>query len=216
MIKKIAPDLRKEYCCRNCGLNHEARDFIRAILIHLIDRLEVQREFVEFQNNNPLLRETAFEKIIKLSEQFEREDKRRVAAKPITKSNPPKEEQLANELLAAVHTLRILSIQKDTLKEQISFTATDKNGILFDGTIDRAVLRDEITANTIVECTTKTSIDEIEYYHSLDISIDDSIEVKNDDPSFPKPSQLETKIEDIDTTKHDPIEWCDPTRAPIV
>jgi hypothetical protein len=32
------PEKTPDFCCSQCGLNHEARDFIRAILLHLIDR----------------------------------------------------------------------------------------------------------------------------------------------------------------------------------
>jgi hypothetical protein len=36
-VRKWAPEKNIEYCCSQCGLNHEARDFIRAILLLLID-----------------------------------------------------------------------------------------------------------------------------------------------------------------------------------
>ena len=38
-----------------CGLNHEARDFIRAILIRLIDQLETSGDFIDFLKNKELL-----------------------------------------------------------------------------------------------------------------------------------------------------------------
>jgi DNA-binding MarR family transcriptional regulator len=207
-IKNIAPRLGKKYCCKNCGINHEARDFIRAILIHLIDRLETKHEFVKFQNKYQLLGETArgeqvFEKIMKLSDQLERQDKRKVIPKPVTKSNIPTESTQHSVELASWqdYALRILSIQKDSLKDQVPFTATDKNGRLFDGTIDKALVKDEITADTIIEVKPRDNIDVIENYGKLTISINESIEVKSDDALFPKLSQLETKIEDIDLTK---------------
>ena len=39
-VRKWSPDRSAEYCCTVCGLNHEARDFIRAFLLRLIDQFE--------------------------------------------------------------------------------------------------------------------------------------------------------------------------------
>lgn len=44
--KKIAP--RMEYLCSTCGLNHEARDFIRATLLYLLDQFEVSTDYLEY------------------------------------------------------------------------------------------------------------------------------------------------------------------------
>jgi hypothetical protein len=35
-------------CCVQCGINHEARDFVRATLLHLLDHLERHDKFIEF------------------------------------------------------------------------------------------------------------------------------------------------------------------------
>jgi hypothetical protein len=37
----------EEYCCSVCGLNHEARDFIRAMLLYLFDQLEENSKFIK-------------------------------------------------------------------------------------------------------------------------------------------------------------------------
>jgi hypothetical protein len=44
---KWAPEKRIEYCCSQCGLNHEARDFVRTVMLHLIDQMEKHRDFIE-------------------------------------------------------------------------------------------------------------------------------------------------------------------------
>jgi hypothetical protein len=51
-IKNIAPTNGIESCCLLCGLNHQARDFIRAILLHLIDQLEENGSFIKFLHSN--------------------------------------------------------------------------------------------------------------------------------------------------------------------
>ena len=45
--------------CKFCGINHEARDFIRAILLQLLDRLESTRPFIDFlQENHFILKDS--------------------------------------------------------------------------------------------------------------------------------------------------------------
>jgi len=46
-IRNMAPP-KQEYCCSLRGVNHQARDFLRAILLHLLDQLEENNKFVKF------------------------------------------------------------------------------------------------------------------------------------------------------------------------
>jgi predicted ArsR family transcriptional regulator len=54
-VRKIIPAASKEYCCLGCGVNHESRDFIRSVLIDLIDRLDVHPRFVGLLKENEFL-----------------------------------------------------------------------------------------------------------------------------------------------------------------
>jgi hypothetical protein len=64
-IKDLGPRLEsrrrggesKDMICNYCGINHEARDFIRAILLHLIDGLETNDEYIKFLQDNKFLKE---------------------------------------------------------------------------------------------------------------------------------------------------------------
>lgn len=64
-IKDLRPRLEsrrrggepKDMICNHCGINHEARDFIRAILLHLIDGLETNDEYIKFLQDNKFLKE---------------------------------------------------------------------------------------------------------------------------------------------------------------
>jgi hypothetical protein len=54
-IQNLAPSKYKgydkdkeDYRCSQCGLNHEARDFIRAILLYIIDQFEQSKNFLDF------------------------------------------------------------------------------------------------------------------------------------------------------------------------
>jgi hypothetical protein len=46
--QQIAPKEDSNYVCSICGLNHEARDFIRATLLYLLDRFERSPDYLEF------------------------------------------------------------------------------------------------------------------------------------------------------------------------
>jgi len=54
--------------CKNCGYNHERRDFIRATLLHLIDGLEINRQFIEFIRNEGIIDETRRKELLVVSE----------------------------------------------------------------------------------------------------------------------------------------------------
>lgn len=63
IIKNWIPDRMVEFCCTQCGLNHETRDFIRAMLLHLIDKLEKNDKFFDFLKDNRFLTLEAYEQI---------------------------------------------------------------------------------------------------------------------------------------------------------
>ncbi|MBA3750122.1 MAG: hypothetical protein H0X03_04370 [Nitrosopumilus sp.] len=60
---KWAPINEKNYCCTQCGLNHEARDFFRVILMFLIDEFEESKFFMDFLKDENLMTQHAYEKI---------------------------------------------------------------------------------------------------------------------------------------------------------
>jgi hypothetical protein len=62
---KWAPEKKIEYCCSQCGLNHEARDFMRAVLLHLIDQVEKNDEFIDFMKANQFLTQESYENVRK-------------------------------------------------------------------------------------------------------------------------------------------------------
>jgi hypothetical protein len=61
----MVPETKKEFCCKSnfCGLNHEVRDFIRAIFLHLIDDLETNPQFIKFLYNNGFLTQEGYKHI---------------------------------------------------------------------------------------------------------------------------------------------------------
>ena len=71
-IKNLAPSKYKgrdkdkeDYRCSRCGLNHEARDFIRAVLLYMIDRFEQSKNFIDFLKENELVTNDAYTNVKK-------------------------------------------------------------------------------------------------------------------------------------------------------
>jgi len=63
--RRWIPEHEIDSCCAKCGLNHQARDFIRAVLLNIIDEFEDSNKFITFLKDNELLTQTAFERINK-------------------------------------------------------------------------------------------------------------------------------------------------------
>jgi hypothetical protein len=61
--KMWAPEKKLERCCTQCGLHHEARDFMRATLLHLLDQLEKHAKFIDFLKDNNFLTQQAYERM---------------------------------------------------------------------------------------------------------------------------------------------------------
>jgi hypothetical protein len=47
-VEQIVPKEDISYLCSTCGLNHEARDFIRATLLYLLDQFERSSDYLEY------------------------------------------------------------------------------------------------------------------------------------------------------------------------
>ena len=64
-VKDWCPQKESDYCCALCGVNHEARDFIRATLIYLLDWLETRNKYIEFLKKNNFVSQEAYERVLK-------------------------------------------------------------------------------------------------------------------------------------------------------
>jgi hypothetical protein len=179
--KRWAPTSGKEYCCANCGCNHEARDFIRALLLRVMDRFEIHDEFLSFMAENQYISKDSLQQYT-------------APTMPLSKGKPQfglKEKESGT----GSTILRILSIERDIGEDQILFLAINKDGKFLCGTIDKELVTDDMTSNTMIKCLTNDIIMDTEIGHYIGLSKDDSfVEVTNDDLSFPKVSELISKI----------------------
>jgi hypothetical protein len=66
--EKWAPERTIDFCCSQCGLNHEARDFVRAMLLRLIDQFDKNNKYIDFLKDNELLTQEAYERIVAKTE----------------------------------------------------------------------------------------------------------------------------------------------------
>jgi len=64
-IRKWAPERNIQHCCSQCGLNHEARDFIHALLLLLIDQLEKNSALLNYLKDNDFLTQKSFDDVVK-------------------------------------------------------------------------------------------------------------------------------------------------------
>jgi ubiquitin-hydrolase Zn-finger-containing protein len=75
-IRKWAPDKsqsenNRNSCCAQCGINHEARDFVRAMLLHLLDHLERHDKFIEFMKTNEFINIGTYQTMVSNIDKFQ-------------------------------------------------------------------------------------------------------------------------------------------------
>jgi DNA-binding Lrp family transcriptional regulator len=54
-LKRLVPNPDKSMQCQFCGVNHDARDFIRATLLHILDQFETSSMFKDFFNEQQFI-----------------------------------------------------------------------------------------------------------------------------------------------------------------
>ena len=62
-------------CCAQCGINHEARDFMRATVLHLLDHFERHDKFIEFMKNHEFIDMGRYETMVTNIEKFQKEER---------------------------------------------------------------------------------------------------------------------------------------------
>lgn len=78
-ISRIAPwgtlNPDASYFCSNCGIDHEARNFVRAILLHLLDDVELTHVFIDFFKKHGIVNTDGYEKYEEAYKKFSHETK---------------------------------------------------------------------------------------------------------------------------------------------
>ena len=72
-VKSWRPTLTTDFCCLNCGVNHETRDFARALILHALEHAESGEKYVELLKKNQSITPKLLE-IIKSNEEETQEN----------------------------------------------------------------------------------------------------------------------------------------------
>jgi Zn-finger in ubiquitin-hydrolases and other protein len=66
----LSNERNSKLCCTQCGINHEARDFMRAMMLHLVDHVERHDKFIEFMKSNDLVDLDSYQTMVANIEKF--------------------------------------------------------------------------------------------------------------------------------------------------
>jgi len=102
--------------CKFCGINHEARDFIRAILLQLLDRLESTRPFIDFlEENHFILKDSHGYNHLFKQAMNQQEPKKKQQAKEWLDSLAPDAKETAESILKQGMSIERLKWRVDKL-----------------------------------------------------------------------------------------------------
>jgi hypothetical protein len=177
-FKKWAPFRGKEYLCPNCKINHELRDFLRAMLLRFLDKLETDERYSSFLTEN------------------EYDSSRNIERGSVPKGTLSLK-KIEPKGATESEVLRILSIEKDTNKGKYECLAVDKNRLYVRAVIDTTLVTDELIPDSVVECFTNYVGADTELnilYVDLSKKGSDKIKKIDDMSTFPKMRDLITKI----------------------
>lgn len=237
-IKKIAPQTTKDNICTRCGINHEVRDFIRALLLYVLDNLEISPRFLSFMKEHYFIKEDTYKELSSLYEDKKRGELEK-EKQPYTYLSKEKGFGPIEGKERRYLYLRVLSIEKDTELDKVFFTATDIQGNMVLGDIDRGVdIPDNLTSDTMIKCSPSdffnvymSRVDKLPpdpevlgkradgvsfNWRRVKFSPDTSyIEVTNDNKAFPTLSKLKTKIRNLEVEHYYVIDDVYVMRDPV-
>jgi|GEM_PF-2596013 len=175
--------------CSNCGIDHEARNFMRAILLHLLDDVEMTHDFIDFFKKHGIVNTHGYELYEEAYKKFSHETK----ISTVDKSR--KKDELADRM--DINRLRIISI--DRYKDKSHFLSVTRDGMFLAGVVNSVLLSGNIKRDSIIECLASDIRRTEDLFKDIDISNENSyITLREEDTTFPRYSELLiTKIKDI-------------------
>jgi hypothetical protein len=187
-IKQCAPTA--SVSCPNCNINHEARDFVRAVLLRVVYKFETFEGYLRFLADNEYISRDYFQVY-----QTEAIEPTVQSIEPTVQSElEPNTKQMA----LGTTVLRLLTFEKNVSKDQIQFLAINQDKRFLYGTMDTNLKTHDMTSDAMVECLTNDIYDTDDgIYISLSEQTNDFIRVISDDPSFPKVRELVSSIESV-------------------
>jgi hypothetical protein len=177
-VRSTAPDTKTESIFSVCGFNHEVRDFIRAMLLHNIDHLEMSDYYIKFLKNRESISSELSDELQNLSLE--------------SKSNT------VDRKVQNVMTIRVLSINKGREDGSSLFLGINQDSKWVCGVIDSVLLLIHgIVVDTILEC--EPSVMDSNKYGIFYVKIFqmDYLKKITKDQSFPTFSKVRSKIQKI-------------------
>ncbi|MFY9872230.1 MAG: hypothetical protein WAK17_21170 [Candidatus Nitrosopolaris sp.] len=168
----------EDMICNYCGINHETRDFIGAILLRVVDQID--DGYINFLWDKKFVNQKAYNFYQEIFRYSKARARRKLKALDESKEMIKKGSQ-NNDVVK----LKIVSIDRESGKSEIPFLAMNEQGIFLRGIIDSMMATDEIVPDAIIECT-PSELDYDDYYIVLSKDIP-YIETRESDPSFKEP-----------------------------
>lgn len=174
----------EHFRCANCGIDHESRDFIRAIVLHLLDDFEVSNDFIDLLMRRKIINERGYELFQE--------------ANTKSKSNLFNLRKEREQTKTTVERLRIIAIKKHG--DETQFLSVDKSCNISSGVVNSVLVGADWGPDSIIECR-KSDINRDKSSKLLfdDTRIENScIKIADEDSSLPRYSELPvTKIKDV-------------------
>lgn len=191
--KKCAPISGRKTCCPNCNINHEARDFVRALLLRMVDKFETCEGYLRFLSKNEYT-STDFIQPPRPKEMKSTSQSRQQHADAVVP-------QVIKQQATGSTVLRILSIKKHTFENYL-FLAINQDKRFLHGTIESALVTHDMCSNSMIECLTneiRDTGDSIQI--GLSKKTNDFVRVISDNPRFPKVADVVSSIQSIFQTE---------------
>jgi len=65
----LKTDEMEDFCCPGCGINHETRDFARAVILHTLAHAEVDNRYFEMLKENNSITPDVFDEFSKSNQE---------------------------------------------------------------------------------------------------------------------------------------------------
>ena len=95
-LKQLRPNTDKSMQCQFCGGNHDARDFIRATLLHILDQFETSNTFMDYLSEKQFISKDIYEENHLLNQEKSKKEKQ---AKEWQNNLPPDSKHIVESIL---------------------------------------------------------------------------------------------------------------------
>lgn len=155
ILKQLVPNADKSMLCQFCGVNHDARDFIRATLLHILDQFETSSAFMDFINEKQFISKDKNHKPIqesKIEEQAkEWLDNLAPEAKAIAHSILEKSSSSIEQLMSRVNKLTKQYFEGRLMDEQKALSIIANELDIKIDYVDKPQYRTTATETSVIE-----------------------------------------------------------------